>query len=70
MVEGRSTSLLDKFLALKFFSELDFELSVVSTCASYIMHRVSYRMQNFQNKQDQGLGKHNGDGGMSYQGCM
>lgn len=70
MVVGRSTSLLNKFLALKFFPKLNFELSVISIGASCRMHRVSCRMRNFQNRWDQGLGKDKGDGGVKYQGCM
>ena len=50
MVARRFTSLLDKFPILGFFSELDFDLSVISIRASYIIHRVCCRMQNFQNK--------------------
>jgi len=50
MVSGRSIGLLDKFPALRFFFELDFEFSVVSIGDSCRMHRVSCKMQNFQNK--------------------
>lgn len=50
MVAGRFTGLLDKFPTLGFFSKLDFGLSMISTGASYRIHRVSYRMRNSQHK--------------------
>ena len=70
MVVGRFTGLIDKFPTLGSFSEIDFGLSVVSIGSSCRIHRVSCRMQNFQKKWDQGLGKDNNNGGMDYEGRM